>query len=54
MARMVHNAMVGVRSKVLMRISIIMPPTSKKLEGHVASGSFVCLSVHPCVTHLDA
>ena len=26
-----------------------MPPTLKKLEGHIASGSFVCPSVHPSV-----
>ena len=28
-----------------------MPPTSKKLEGHIALG---CLSVHPFVTLFDA
>ena len=26
---------------------IIMPPTSKKLEGHIASGMFVRACVHP-------
>ena len=25
---------------------IVMPPTSKKLEGHIASGSFVCPCIH--------
>ena len=29
---------------------IIMPPTSKKLEGHIASWSFIC----PFVTLFDA
>ena len=27
----------------------IMPPTSKKLERHIASGLFICLSVRPSV-----
>ena len=35
---------------------LIMPPTSKKLEGHIASGTFVraCVrpSVRPCVRPL--
>ena len=39
-------------------ICIIMPPTSKKLEGHIASGLFVRLSVRPSfrpfVTLFDA
>ena len=26
---------------------LVMPPTSKKLEGHIASGTFVRLSIHP-------
>ena len=30
---------------------LFMPPTSKKLEGHIASGLFVCPSVHPSVRH---
>ena len=31
-----------------------MPPTSKKLEGHIASGLFVRPSVRPFVTLFDA
>ena len=31
---------------------LIMPPTSKKLEGHIASGKFVRPSVRPCVRPL--
>ena len=33
---------------------IIMPPTSKKLEGHIASGLFVRPSVRPFVMLFDA
>ena len=37
---------------------LIMPPTLKKLEGHIASGAFVrpsaCLPIHPFVTLFDA
>ena len=29
--------------------ALVMPPTSKKLEGHIASGTFVRASVRPCV-----
>ena len=32
---------------LLMGSFYIMPLTSKKLEGHVAFGSFICLFVHP-------
>ena len=28
---------------------LIMPPTSKKLEGHIASGTFVRASIRPSV-----
>ena len=35
-------------------IFLVMPPTLKKLEGHIASGSFICPSVCPCITLLDA
>ena len=31
-----------------------MPPTSKKLEGHIASGTFVRACVRPSVTLFDA
>ena len=31
-----------------------MPPTSKKLEGHIASGTFVRPSVCPSITFFDA
>ena len=34
--------------------SLFMPPTSKKLEGHIASGLFVRPSVRPFVTLFDA
>ena len=34
--------------------SIVMPPTSNKLEGHIASGLFVRPSVRPFVTLFDA
>ena len=27
---------------------VFMPPTSKKLEGHIASGTFVRACVRPC------
>ena len=33
---------------------VIMPPTSKKLEGHIASGMFVRVCVRPSVTLFDA
>ena len=33
---------------------LVMPPTSKKLEGHIASGAFVHPSVHLFVTLFDA
>ena len=33
---------------------LFMPPTSKKLEGHIASGLFVRPSVRPFVTLFDA
>ena len=33
---------------------LFMPPTSKKLEGHIASGLFVRPSVCPFVTFFDA
>ena len=29
------------------KISVIMPPTLKKLEGHIAFGLSVCLCVRP-------
>ena len=32
---------------------LIMPPTSKKLEGRITSGTFVRASVHPSVTLFD-
>ena len=35
-------------------VVIIMPPTSKKLEGHIASGTFVRACVRPSVTLFDA
>ena len=35
-------------------LSLIMPPTSKKLEGHIASGLFVRPSVRPFITLFDA
>ena len=35
---------------MLLQKSLIMPPTSKKLEGHIASGLFV----RPFVTRFDA
>ena len=28
---------------------VIMPPTSKKLEGHIASRTFVCACIRPCI-----
>ena len=30
-------------------VTLVMPPTSKKLEGHIASGLFVCPSIRPSV-----
>ena len=36
------------------QVHFIMPPTSKKLEGHIASGLFVRPSVRPFVTLFDA
>ena len=35
-------------------VAMIMPPNSKKLEGHIASGLFVRPSVCPSVTLFDA
>ena len=32
-----------------LKISFFMPPTLKKLEGHIAFGLSVCLSVCVCV-----
>ena len=37
-----------------LNLLLIMPPTSKKLEGHIASGLFVRLSIRPFITLFDA
>ena len=43
-------------SRLICKKGLVMPPTSKKLEGHIASGTFVraCVrpSVRPCVRPL--
>ena len=53
---MIDVLMMRMVSLFLFSLYFIMPPTSKKLEGHIASGTFVraCvrLSVHACVRPL--
>ena len=55
---MLESSSVRVRQcsghNVLQTPALVMPPTSKKLEGHIASGLFVCPSVRPFVTLFDA